>query len=308
MVRHSFSTYLGSGQDGPYYGGLAVDDSGNAYTSLISRAGNFPTTPGAFQPTFGGYFDGLIIKIAAIMSPHVSCASAASFNGLELAPDSIVAAFGTDLATATQAATMTPLPIELAGTSVKVKDRAAAESSVQLFYVSPGQINFLLPAGLVEGAATVTVINSDGFISSGVIEIRNTAPGLFTANANGQGVAAAVALRISADGSTSYQPVATFDTAQNRFVPVPIDLGAETDQVFLLLFGTGIRLRSSLSSITASIGGTDAQVVYAGPQGDLVGLDQVNLRVPRSLKGRGEVDLVLTVGSRPANKVRVNIK
>jgi uncharacterized protein (TIGR03437 family) len=304
----AYSTYLGGGQDQPYFGGLAVDVYGNAYISLIGNDGNFPTTPGAFQSKLGGYYDGLIIKIAAIMSPHVSCVSAASYSRAYVAPESIVAAFGTDLATNIQAASMTPLPTELAGTSVKVKDSANAEQPAPLFYVSPGQVNFLIPAGLVEGTATVTVINGEGFVSTGPVIIRNTAPGLFTANADGQGVAAAVVLRVRADGSTGYEPVATFDTAQSRFVSVPIDLGAETDQVFLLLFGTGIRYRGLLGLTSASIGGADTQVVYIGPQGELVGLDQVNLRIPRSLKGRGDVDVVLIVNDVQANKVRVNIR
>lgn len=303
-----YSTRLGSGQDAPFFGGLAIDLFGNAYVSLSSSAGGFPTTPGAFQQAFGGRLDGLIIKVAAITSSGVSCASAASFSWSALAPESIAAAFGTDLATTSEAASMTPLPIELGGTSVRVRDRAGAEHPAHLYFVSPTQINFLMPAGLVEGTATVTVTSTDGFVSTGSIYISGTAPGLFSADASGGGAAAAVALRIRADGSSSYEPAAGFDAVQNKFVSIPIDLGPETDQVFLALFGTGIRGRSSLSATMASIGGQDAQVVYAGPQGDLVGLDQVNLRIPRSLKGRGEVDVLLIVDNRHANKVRANIK
>ncbi len=40
--------------------------------------------------------------------------------------------------------------------------------------------------------------------------------------------------------------------------------------------------------MTAKIGGVDAQVVFAGPQGEFAGLDQVNLRLPDGLAGRGE--------------------
>jgi uncharacterized protein (TIGR03437 family) len=131
---------------------------------------------------------------------------------------------------------------------------------------------------------------------------------LFAANANGQGVAAAVALRVRANGAQTYEPVARFDAAQNRFVPTPIELGPETDQVFLVLFSTGIRFRSSLSAVATSIGGLDAQVTYAGAQGDGVGLDQVNVRISRSLSGRGEVGVVMIADSRPANEVRVNVR
>ncbi len=145
-------------------------------------------------------------------------------------------------------------------------------------------------------------------IATGVAQIAAVAPGLFSANATAQGVAAASALRVRADGSQSYEVVAQFDQAQNKFVALPIDPGPATDQVFLVLFGTGIRFRSSLSAVTAKIGGADADVLYAGAHGGFVGLDQVNVRVPRSLAGRGEVDIVLMVDGRMANVVRVSIR
>jgi len=102
--------------------------------------------------------------------------------------------------------------------------------------------------------------------------------------------------------------VARFDNGQNKFVPLPIDLGPESDQVFLVLFGSGVRFRPSLSAVTATVGGADAQVLYAGAQGDFIGVDQLNLRLPRSLMGRGEIDVVLRVEGKTANKVTINIK
>jgi uncharacterized protein (TIGR03437 family) len=85
-------------------------------------------------------------------------------------------------------------------------------------------------------------------------------------------------------------------------------LGAASDQVFLLLFGTGLRQRSSLAAVTARVGGTAAPVSFAGAQGSLVGLDQVNLLLPRTLIGRGAVDVVLTVDGKTANTVGVSIR
>jgi uncharacterized protein (TIGR03437 family) len=49
-------------------------------------------------------------------------------------------------------------------------------------------------------------------------------------------------------------------------------------------------------------------VLFAGPQGDLVGLDQINVRIPRSLIGRGEVAVELVADNREVNAVRVAIK
>ena len=88
----------------------------------------------------------------------------------------------------------------------------------------------------------------------------------------------------------------------------PIDMGPATDQIILELYGTGIRGRSSLGAVSATIGGVSAIVDYAGGVDGYAGLDQVNLRVPRSLAGRGEVDIVLRVDGKTANTVTVNFK
>ncbi|MBI1760370.1 MAG: hypothetical protein HYR56_02945, partial [Acidobacteria bacterium] len=234
--------------------------------------------------------------------------SAASFLGEQLAAQSIVAAFGVNLAASVVTANQVPLPTTLAGTTVSVRDSFGVERLAPLFFVAPEQINYLLPPGTAPGEAAITVTNGAGARSLGNITIAAVAPGLFAANANGQGVAAAVALRIKANGAQSFETIARFDTATQRFVSTPIDLGPAGEQVFLLLFGTGLRGRSALTATTALIGGVNAEVSFAGAQGDLVGLDQVNVAVPRTLIGRGEVDIVLTVDGKATNVVRVNIK
>ncbi len=235
--------------------------------------------------------------------------SAASFRA-PVAAEAIVSAFGAFLATSTTVAGTTPLPTSLAGTAVNVKDAAGTERAAPLFFVSPGQVNFQVPPGTTNGAATVTITSGDSSRSTGVVTIAAVSPGLVAANADGQGVAAAVALRVRADGSSLYEPIARYDATLNppRFVSVPLDLGPSADTVFLILYGTGIRSRGSLTAVTASIGGTAAQVDYAGPAPDFVGLDQLNVRLPRSLIGRGEIDIALTVDGVTANTVRVNIK
>jgi uncharacterized protein (TIGR03437 family) len=238
----------------------------------------------------------------------VANVSAASYISTSLAPESIVSAFGSGLATSTLAASSSPLPTTLAGATVKVRDSAGTERLAPLFFVSPAQINYQMPAATANGAATITGASGDGSISTGTAQIAPVAPGLFSADASGSGLAAATALRIKADGSQQFEPVARFDAGQNKFVAVPIDLGPETDQVFLVLFGTGLRLRSALSAVTAGIGGVDCQLTFAGAQGGFAGLDQVNVRLSRSLIGRGEADVVLTVDGKPANIIKASIK
>lgn len=241
-------------------------------------------------------------------TPPIASVSAASFAGTELAGESIVAAFGDKLSTGVQTATSIPLPTTLAGTSVKIRDSLGAERSAPLFFAAPSQINLQIPAGTVNGPATIIVTSGDSTVSTGTMNITTIAPGLFTANASGQDVAAAVALRLKSDGTQIYEPVARFDSGQNKFVPAPIDLGASSDQMFLILYGTGFRYRSSLAAVTATVGGTSVEMLYAGPVDGFVGLDQSNIRIPRALAGRGVVDVILTVDGRPANAVTIQIK
>jgi uncharacterized protein (TIGR03437 family) len=238
----------------------------------------------------------------------VASVSAASFLGNELAAEQIVAAFGVSLATATQVATSLPLPTEIAGTTVRVRDSQGESRLSPLFFVAPAQVNYQIPPGTAAGAATVTITSGDGAVSIGNVTISTVAPGLFSANANGQGVAAATALRVKADGAQIFEPVATFDTTLNRFTPIPIDLGPEGEQVFLILFGTGFRAASGQSAAPAKIGGADAEVLFAGAQGGFVGLDQANVRIPRSLAGRGEVDVEMTFSSKNTNKVTIGVR
>ena len=247
-----------------------------------------------------------------IINPNATAAAATSVSAANfrspLARESISAVFGTDLAVVTQPNGGGTLPTNLGGTQINVTDSAETSRAASLFFVSPTQANYLIPAGTAAGTATVTIINWNGALSRGTVQINPVAPGLFTANSSGRGVPAAVAERILANGSRSTVPVAAFDQTQNQFVPVPIDLGTAADQVFLAAFGTGFRFRSALTAVTATIGGTPAEVSFAGAQGDFVGLDQANIRIPFSLVGRGEVDVVLTVDGAQANTVRINIK
>jgi uncharacterized protein (TIGR03437 family) len=99
-----------------------------------------------------------------------------------------------------------------------------------------------------------------------------------------------------------------FDAGRGMYVPLPLDFGAASDQVFLVLFGTGMRFASGLGGVSATIGGTGAEVTFIGAQGTFVGLDQVNVRLPRSLTGRGQVDVRLTVDGLAANTVNVAFK
>jgi uncharacterized protein (TIGR03437 family) len=223
-----------------------------------------------------------------------------------LASESIVSGFGVNLASGSQASAAAPLPTSLRGVTVRVRDGAGTDRAAPLFFVSPGQINYQIPAGTMVGAATVTVVRENQTVAREAVQITNASPGLFAANANGQGVAAAVALRIGLGGAQQYEPVSQFDAAQGRFIARPLDFGSPGDQLYLLLFGTGIRYQHNPNNVIVKFGTVESRASYAGPQGSFVGLDQVNVLVPRSLAGRGELDVILIVDGKPSNAVKIN--
>lgn len=235
--------------------------------------------------------------------------SAASFALGPVAPSAIVSAFGQNLTTSTVLASSTPLPTTLGGMTVTITDQNNIARNAPLFFVSPGQANIQIPADTAEGRAKVSVRRQDGTTITGDLLIDSIAPGLFAANANGQGVGAMVALRIGADGSQTYLPVARYDSAQQRSVAVPVSLGAETDKLYLILFGAGIRGVKDLADVEVEVGNQAVPVIFAGAQGDLVGLDQVNIGpLPRTLAGKGSVEVVIRVKGRRANRVTLTIQ
>ena len=255
-----------------------------------------------------GYAAALFNQSVCAPANFATAVSAASYARYRLAPESITATFGANLATATQTATTLPLPTTLANTSVKIKDAAGVERLSPLFFVSPEQINHLIPAGTAPGVALVTVMNGATNVAAGTAMITATSPGLFSADSSGQGLAAAVVLRVRSDNSRVFEPMVRFDSTQNKFIAVPIDLSEASEQVYLLLFGTGLRNYSAIEKVNAKVGGADAAVSYAGDQGGFAGLDQINLQLPRILQGRGDVSVELTVDGKTANAVRINIK
>jgi uncharacterized protein (TIGR03437 family) len=242
------------------------------------------------------------------ISPLALTVNAASLKWIRLAPDSRVSAFGNNLATTTVIASGAP-PTSLGGTTVKVKDEMGTERFAPIIFVSPNQVNYIIPTGTsAYGNALVTITNSNQASSFGAIQASNIGPGSFAANANGSGVASGYVLRIKANGTQSYEPIAQWSPAFNQYISVPIDLGPLGDQVYLIQYATGFRYRSSLSAVTATVGFLNTPVTYAGPEGT-IGLDQINLGpIPRSLIGAGVVNVTTKADGKTANIVLMQIQ
>jgi uncharacterized protein (TIGR03437 family) len=242
--------------------------------------------------------------LTTLAATTVSAANYSASPGVTA--EGIAAVFGQKLSTVTSPVTggdtdpNTPgvqLPTTLGGTTVKVNGADAP-----LFFVSAGQVNFQIPKDTATGTATVTITTDDNTVSTGTVPIVATAPSLFSAASTGTGPAAAQVLR-RRNGVDTIENVAVF--SQGQFVTSPISLGPDTDQLFLILYGTGIRGNTQLSNVSATIGGLDSQVLFAGAQGGFVGLDQANTVIPRTVTKDQDLEIVLTISGTVSNRVTI---
>ncbi|MFM8394154.1 MAG: N-acetylmuramoyl-L-alanine amidase, partial [Acidobacteriota bacterium] len=242
---------------------------------------------------------------------YVTSVSAASYGAAGVAPQSILAAFGANLADGAAAALTLPLPERLGGVTVRVIDNLNQEIVAPLFYVSPSQINLLLPPGLASGPATILVENGAA-VAAGSLAIEPLAPALFTANSDGRGAPAALLFRLRADGSSAYEPVSRYDDVLRQYLPRQIEFGSASDQLFLVAFGTGMRSSTTLGSlgnVEARLGQTSLPVSFLGPAPGFVGIEQINIPLPASLRelaGRGETVFQIIIAGRATNPVTLS--
>jgi uncharacterized protein (TIGR03437 family) len=203
------------------------------------------------------------------------------------APGSIVAAFGSNLATTTQAARSLPLPTTLAGVSVTVNGTPAP-----LFFVSPFQINYQIPPTTAVGPATIVVHRADGTTLSETLQVVGSAPRIFTLDQTGSGTGAIL------DGRT--------------FLLGPFNVRTEKGEATILaVFLTGLGDAGSASSVSSRVkvwvGGVEARVLYAGPQLGFAGLDQINFELPASVEDHGKLPIVITVDGKRSATVTLDV-
>jgi uncharacterized protein (TIGR03437 family) len=220
--------------------------------------------------------------------------SAASLSEIALAPESIAISYGSNFVPTSQAAPAGEMPLSLLGASVSIVDSAGKDSPASLIFIAPERVTYLVPAGLASGVADVRLTTGDGRKYSGQTRIEAVAPGLFAMGEPPGNFAAALLLRVRADGTQSTEPVSRMGSG-GQVEPVPIRFGVGDDRLYLMVFGTGVRGRSSLDAVSAGIEGVTLPVLYAGAQGEFEGLDQINLALPRSLAGLGRKELRIEI-------------
>ncbi len=265
-------------------------------------------------------YDDRLPVIQATALPLWANVSAAHFDNVGATQRKVIAAgmlmagFGVQLANVIASAP-TPLPTEFASRKVLVKDAAGVERAAQILFVSPGQINYVLPEGLANGAAQIRLVDqNNNLIRIGLAEVRQQSPGIFTANFDGSGVPAGLVVRVKPGNVQTYEPIARLDPVSRKSVPIELDLGPPDEFLVLALFGTGWRLAPSVGVevYRPSSNGTDffsvgCPLEYIGPQPTFAGLDQINVRLPRELIGEGELTLRLVFGGSYNNGNQVKL-
>jgi uncharacterized protein (TIGR03437 family) len=257
---------------------------------LPAELENFPSSGGVFLTTVRA-----ASAVLAVFGNGSMAVVSAAGGRTEIAPNGLASAYGQALGVVeSQSPSGTPVA-GLAGVIATMTDAAGATRPLALAYAGPSQVNFLVPAGTATGTATVHI----GAVN-GTVMVSAAAPGLFSMGAST--TAAAGAIRVP-NGQTTQTAVPVFDCGSGTCSTVPIAIDNQST-VYVSLYGTGLRAGAA-SSVTCTVGGVPVLVTYAGPQGAFPGLDQVNISIPAALRGRGEVDVVVSAGGQASNVVRL---
>jgi uncharacterized protein (TIGR03437 family) len=207
---------------------------------------------------------------------RVQPAAAAVFP-ISVAPNMIVSIYGEALAESTARAGPLPLPTTLSDAQVMLNG-----SALELFYVSPQQINAVLPK-TAAGFMKLTVQNSSGTSTVNVV-VEAVHPAVFTEDTTGSGPAAAI------------------NASNGMLVSSGNPLHA-SDYMELFLTGLGAATEAQVT-----IEGVSCPVSYAGPAPDFVGLNQINCQIPSGMAANPTAPLTVTAGARSSNVTTVAIE
>ncbi len=246
-------------------------------------------------------FDNLLIaegtNRVAFHYPGLAAVSAAHYLRRRLSPGMVAALYplGITFGEDTVVASSVPLPTELSDIEVLVEEIPAA-----LYFVSPGQINFYVPMRLEPGTQVSFLVqrkSTSQILASGVFDIGVATPSLFTTTQNGQGQIAALnednTVNTNTNGVARGQVIQLFATGQGKVDNAPPDG----------IPASGLTPTPNLPRII--IGSNfvdDKDILYSGLAPGLVGVWQINVRVPMSVPPGSATDLVVVMGSIPSNQ------
>jgi uncharacterized protein (TIGR03437 family) len=268
--------------DGTYttatFNALGLGPSGTSFVDadLATQSDNkgFSIDFGVAVDAFSG--SGVYINPQGILN-------GASFSpvGESIAPGEFISIFGSGLAPVEAVATP-PYPASLNGVTVTVNSIEAP-----IYLVSPNQLNVLVPYSVTGTTATLVAINNGKSSNSVAIPLSTTAPGVFTQNSSGTGLGAI--LHANNTLVTSSSPAKKGETVSIYLT----GLGAVSPSVSDGTAGLSSPLSKVTETVKVTIGNASATVLYAGLAPGLPGLYQINVTVPTSLTGSGNIGLAV---------------
>ena len=278
-------------------------DSTGATRQLVEISVAVNAALGPTDVYFGSasYTSGVLVTVNPQVNPD-GIVDGAAFNvdtsAPHYAPGSIISIFGVDLAEQIAQPDRLPLPTQLAGVSVLVGNRLAP-----LFFVSPGQINAMLPFETTGDSVDVSVIAGPNSQSAPMTlsPLGSSAPRIFL------GVADQGAIQ---NGSRNNVLVDAANPAQAGDVIVIFGtgLGAVTNPPASGVAALVDPLSRTIEDTTVTIGGQSAVVEFSGLTPlFFAGLYQVNARVPGGLPP-GRVPVVISTSAGSSNQVMISVQ
>ena len=208
-----------------------------------------------------------------------------------IAQGSIFYITGSNLAPATTSLQNVPLNTSLSGVSIQVTVNGITTNPL-IYYLSPAQIDAVLPSGTPAGTGTVTVTNNGATSATAPIQVVQNAFGLLTLNGGGTGMVAA----FDANNNNSLLGVTAAANPGDTVVLWGSGLGPVARGVDERVLQTPADMSSP---IRVDIGGIAADVKYHG-RSQYPGLDQINVIVPAGLSGCA-VSVAVETGSYVSN-------
>jgi len=263
--------------------GQLVGQFGSSGSTLLPQIGDgtpiyLISPPGTSQVVASALASLLPPNCAGQQVSPLGIVNAASYKSISMASGSLATVFGTNLSSTTAQASLTPYPTMLGGLTVSLSGEACP-----LFYVSPTQVNFLVPSDLPPGRYLLSV----GSATADAL-VTNVSPGIFTLNGNGTGVPLASLVANKSDGSTVV--LAPYQCNGTGCAEVPMVLPPNLTSLYIVLYGTGIR---NAHFVAAALGPMYPQATYFGAQSQYFGLDQVNLVLNNPSGLTGHQSLIL---------------
>jgi uncharacterized protein (TIGR03437 family) len=252
-------------------------------------------------------------RVVHFLKP-ASAVNAATFQGsAPVAPGSIATVFGSGMADRTDTVTGAPWPMSLAGREVVVNDEIVAA----LYFVSPAQVSLQVPSASPLGSnrLAVRLAETGELIAGGSLLVASTAPGLFSANADGQGQAVAVnqdgKTNSSANPAAKGSVVTLYGTGQGQVSPAVADgAGAPSGSLSSTVAvptSDGKACVTTQPSMCVAVGSSFGDIQFSGLAPGLVGLWQINVKIPTDATS-GTVSVRVLINGSPSNLVSVTVK